>query len=258
MQDHLKAAVAEIVLPTGMGVNLAHLVGELENALMRGHPHRSTVTWDCSDVAFIDLNGSRFLLAVVDGDDRFPQHRLYLSVGPSPVSNRSTPISRRHSGIARLLAERIQRQIQTTGISWHYLRGVIDADVIDDLADGRLPEPRLPEDLMQGHPCFSNAMRLASSDEREISQRLARARKALYDPLEVPAARSLPSNAIRIATHLMNGALVVTALPVGGALVVHSALRGKIETTLTARAMAVVGAISALSQTVPLPFAALV
>lgn len=247
MQDYLKAAVAEIAFPGGVQVNLAHLVREMERATVRCRRTSDAVVWECEDLAFIDVNGTRILLAVIEPDDRFELQRLFLSVGPAPDATRSTPLSRRHTALARLLVERLRQRISGIAITWYHLRGVIDAEVIEDLADGRTASPCLPRDLMQRNAGVIHATRMATSDEQDISARMSRARSAIY--ADEGESKAEPSLAIRLATHLMNGALAVAAFPVGGALVVHSALRGKVDTRLTARAMGLVGALSVAGQT---------
>ena len=244
MQDHLKAAIAEIELTEGVAINLAHLVREMERATTRCRKPVDTVNWDCEDVAFVGLNGTRILLAVVEPDERHALQRLFLSVGPSPDALRPTPLSRRHVGLARVMVERIRQRIGLYRVTWHNLRGIVDADAIDLLADGETPNLALPNEAPRtlhrpdGHE-------LAAA-ERDLSQRLHAARAAIYT-IEAPVEEE-PSGQLRLATHLMNGALLVTALPVGGALMAYGVLRGKADATLTARALGLVGAMTSAAQ----------
>lgn len=241
MQDHLKAAIAEIELTEGVAINLAHLVREMERATTRCRTPADTVTWDCEDVAFVDLNGTRILLAVVEPDERHALQRLFLSVGPCPDAHRPTPLSRRHVGLARVMVERLRQRIGLYRVTWHNLRGIVDAEAIDLLADGETPRLRLPHEPPR-------ALRRPPQPEvdQDMAQRLSAVRTAIYT-VEAPAEEE-PSRPLRLATHLMNGALVVTALPVGGALMVYGALRGKTDATLTARALGLVGAMTSAAQ----------
>lgn len=84
-----------------------------------------------------------------------------------------------------------------------------------------------------------------------LQDHLHRIRDAIYAPdpeAEAAEAAARPSLPARLAAHALNLALIVTALPLGAALMVYTLLRGE-DLRLSARMVAVAGTAMAVLQT---------
>mgnify|MGYP006155779331 CR=1 FL=1 len=68
--DH-DSTIAQFVFDRDPSLNLAVLVKELDAALERSGAGRHSVTWDCEDLAFVDLDGPLLLK-----EDRSPAIRF--------------------------------------------------------------------------------------------------------------------------------------------------------------------------------------
>jgi hypothetical protein len=136
--DH-DSTIAQFVFDRDPSLNLAVLVKELDAALERSGAGRRSVTWDCEDLAFVDLDGARFTLSYTgDAGPGLPSS-LMISVGPGPHSPYDPADRRRYEDLCHLLADRLRARFAPQQTLWHQVAGPVTADLIDDLFD-RLPD----------------------------------------------------------------------------------------------------------------------
>lgn len=136
--DH-DSTIAQFVFDRDPSLNLAVLVKELDAALERSGAGRRSVTWDCEDLAFVDLDGARFTLSYTgDAGPGLPSS-LMISVGPGPHSPYDPADRRHYEDLCHLLADRLRARFAPQQTLWHQVAGPVTADLIDDLFD-RLPD----------------------------------------------------------------------------------------------------------------------
>ena len=105
--DH-DSTIAQFVFDRDPSLNLAVLVKELDAALERSGAGRRSVTWDCEDLAFVDLDGARFTLSYTgDAGPGLPSS-LMISVGPGPHSPYDPADRRHYEDLCHLLADRLR------------------------------------------------------------------------------------------------------------------------------------------------------
>jgi hypothetical protein len=110
----------------------------------------------------------------------------------------------------------------------------------DDLAAATRQEPRArPADALAP----ANDM---PDLPRPRCEELARVRAALYPEFEAERCAG-PTLAHRISAVSMDMTLLIVALPVGAAVVTHNVLRGRTDLRLSARMMALTGALLAMT-----------
>jgi hypothetical protein len=286
MSNMTHSTIAQFVFEHDPALNLPLLVKELDAALEKSGAGRRTVTWDCDDLALLDVEGARFTLSY----SRVPtgQPGLMISVGPRPGAGRARVDPVRHASLCQVIAKRLQDRFAPERMLWHHVTGPVTADLIDDLFD-RLPDfdrrARLDSPQLRG-PARSAAnpfpeegtIDTVSFTEKAMAIRAAKAARTGHSlpgpnpvpandrpdlprarpPSELDAVRSAlypdPDNTtetnprMRLAAHTMDATLIVVALPVGAAMLTYSLLRGG-NVNVSARMMAVTCTLLGLSQT---------
>lgn len=136
--DH-DSTIAQFVFDRDPSLNLAVLVTELDAALSRSGAGRRSITWDCDDLAFVDLDGARFTLSYTGDAGIGLPSSLMISVGPGPDSTYDPADRRRYEDLCHLLADRLRARFAPQQTLWHQVAGPVTADLVDDLFD-RLPD----------------------------------------------------------------------------------------------------------------------
>lgn len=139
------STIAQFVFDRDPALNLALLVKELDAALERSGAGRRNITWDCDDVAILDLDAVRFTLSYTGEAAVGLPASLMISVGPGPNRQHDPADRRRYEGLCRLIAERLRARFAPRETLWHQVAGPVTTDLVDDLFD------RLP-DLSNGTP----------------------------------------------------------------------------------------------------------
>lgn len=151
------STIAQFVFDRDPALNLSVLVRELDAALGRSGAGMRSVTWDCDDLVFLDLDGVRFTLSY--SGDTVPglPASLMLSVGPGPGHHHSPQDRRRYEDLCHLIADRLRERFAPRETLWHQVAGPVTADLVDDLF-ARLP------DLSAGTPAAPLARRSAPAE----------------------------------------------------------------------------------------------
>ena len=151
------STIAQFVFDRDPALSLPILVRELDAALNRSGAGRRTVTWDCEDLVFLDLDGVRFTLSY--SGDSLPglPASLMISVGPSPGRRDAPEDRRRYEDLCHLIADRLRERFAPRETLWHQVAGPVTADLVDDLF-ARLP------DLSDGTPAAPLARRSAPAE----------------------------------------------------------------------------------------------
>lgn len=139
------STIAQFVFDRDPALNLALLVKELDAALERSGAGRRSITWDCEDVAILDLDAVRFTLSYTGEAAIGLPASLMISVGPGPNSRHDAADRRRYEGLCHLIADRLRARFAPRETLWHQVAGPVTTDLVDDLFD------RLP-DLTNGPP----------------------------------------------------------------------------------------------------------
>lgn len=139
------STIAQFVFDRDPALNLGLLVKELDAALERSGAGRRSITWDCEDVAFLDLDAVRFTLSYTGEAAIGLPASLMISVGPGPNSRHDAADRRRYEGLCHLIADRLRARFAPRETLWHQVAGPVTTDLVDDLFD------RLP-DLSNGPP----------------------------------------------------------------------------------------------------------
>lgn len=139
------STIAQFVFDRDPALNLGLLVKELDAALERSGAGRRNITWDCDDVAILDLDAVRFTLSYTGEAAIGLPASLMISVGPGPNRQHDPADRRRYEGLCHLLAERLRARFAPRETLWHQVAGPVTTDLVDDLFD------RLP-DLSNGTP----------------------------------------------------------------------------------------------------------
>lgn len=265
------STIAQFVFDRDPALNLGLLVKELDAALERSGAGRRTITWDCDDVAFLDLDTVRFTLSYTGEPAVGLPASLMISVGPGPDRRHDQADRRRYAGLCQLIAERLRARFAPRETLWHQVAGPVTTDLVDDLFD-RLPdlsdgtpktltrrsppaeairafpeaEAGLPVSFVEKAMAIKAAKaeraraatpdRSAANDQPASlgeSPELGRVRAALYPAPEAP-----PENVrMRLAASTLDVTLMVVYLPMGAAMLTCSLLRGG-DVTASARVMA--------------------
>jgi len=226
MQTGPVSAIAQLMFAHPPLFNFARLVSELHAGLQVDGAPAGTLTWDCDDVAILDLGSVRFVMALALAPEVPFAACLTLSVGPCALAE--TPTADRAATLCAdaaclRIARRISRHATPDLVRWHQVDGPVTTATIDALLATAAPLPGPPPAPPPGPP-VSNATFF------ETGPRPARPQVA---PASVP---------MRLAAHAMNATLLVVALPVGAALVACTLL-GLGNPRLSARAIALTGAM---------------
>ncbi len=139
------STIAQFVFDRDPALNLGLLVKELDAALERSGAGRRNITWDCDDVAILDLDAVRFTLSYTGEAALGLPASLMISVGPGPNRQNDPTDRRRYEGLCHLIAERLRARFAPRETLWHQVAGPVTTDLVDDLFD------RLP-DLSNGTP----------------------------------------------------------------------------------------------------------
>lgn len=139
------STIAQFVFDRDPALNLGLLVKELDAALERSGAGRRNITWDCDDVAILDLDAVRFTLSYTGEAAIGLPASLMISVGPGPNRQHDPADRGRYEGLCHLIAERLRARFAPRETLWHQVAGPVTTDLVDDLFD------RLP-DLSNGTP----------------------------------------------------------------------------------------------------------
>jgi len=281
------STIAQLLFARHPLPNFAAIVGELDTALDRCPAERRSLRWDCEDVAIFELDDMRVVLGNSEAPGNGYLACLAISVGPNMVGAQESALTRRHEGLCRMIADGVQQRYPVEAILWHQAENPVTSDTFDNLLDAlpnRADLDRLeceietmaaPDAPAAPQPAVLAARaRIAATTARAADQAdqpapdvttvandipdlprlfvedLRRVREALY-PEEAEGYVAPPDQgalARRLAAHTMNTTLIMVSLPVGGALLTYSVLRGE-DMRLTGRAMALTGLALGLMQT---------
>jgi len=287
MQSTPKSSIAQLLFTRHPLPNFAAIVNELDTALERCPAERRGLTWDCEDVVMLQLDDTRVVLSNSEAPGNGFLSCLSIAVGPNAIDAPESALTRRHEGLCRMIADGVQQRYPVEAILWHQAESPVTPDTLDDLLDAlprrtdleRLdceieiiahsdapaaPQPavlaarariaasttRAADPANQPKPDVTT---VAANDIPDLGrlfvEDLRRVREALY-PEEVDGYIAPPDGgalARRLAAHAMNTTLIMVSLPVGGALLTYSVLRGE-DMRLSSQAMALTGLMLALTQ----------
>ncbi|MDP3959362.1 MAG: hypothetical protein Q8Q26_04695 [Pseudorhodobacter sp.] len=280
-----KSSIAQLLFTQPPLPNFAAIVGELDTALDRCPADRRSLSWDCEDVAIFEIDDMRVVLGNSEAPGNGFLSCLAISVGPNMIGAQESALTRRHEGLCRMIADGVQQRYPVEAVLWHEAEGPVTSDTLDNLLDA-LPNrtdldrleceieivtandaPAAPQPAVlaarariaastarAANQPVPDAATVAANDipdlPRLFVEDLRRVREALY-PEEVEGYVAPPDKgalARRLAAHTMNTTLIMVSLPVGGALLTYSVLRGE-DMRLTGRAMALTGLALGLMQT---------
>lgn len=254
MSQPLNSAIAQLLFCEAVPVTLAQLAADLDAVLCRTGATDRAMSWDCEDIVFFDLPGTRLTLSWLDHPGQGIATCLTLSVGPSPDLTRPGFLKTSHHALCSRLVERLQLRCKPAAIVWHQTAGAVTADVLDALNETL---PKLPDLLQPGKPviCPGPAAGKPAPDwqpandapdlPRERNEELIRVRLALYPPEE--AAPPAQSTQLRLAAHAMNATLIIVYAPLGAAVMTYSLLRGE-DMRISARLMVLSGLVAGFVQ----------
>ena len=269
------STIAQFVFDRDPALNLALLVRELDAALERSGAGRRSITWDCDDVAFVDLDAVRFTLSYTGEAAIGLPASLMISVGPGPNRRHDPEDRRRYEGLCLLLAERLRARFAPRETLWHQVAGPVTTDLVDDLFD-RLPDlsngtPQpmtrrsAPAEAIRAFPEAEEGMPV-SFVEKAMAIRAAKAERMRAARQSGPSSAQ-PANdtrpngshspelgrvraalypvedrppenvRMRLAASTLDVTLMVVYLPMGAAMLTCSLLRGG-DVTASARVMA--------------------
>jgi hypothetical protein len=133
------STIAQFVFDRDPALSLSILVRELDAALGRSGAGRRSVTWDCNDLVFLDLDGLRFTLSYSGDITPGLPASLMISVGPGPEHRQMAQDRRRYADLCLLIADRLRLRFAPRETLWHQVAGPVTADLVDDLF-ARLPD----------------------------------------------------------------------------------------------------------------------
>ncbi|MCF1709665.1 hypothetical protein L0V05_12660 [Tabrizicola sp. J26] len=135
--------IAQLLYTKRPPMNFAHVVRELDAALLRCPADRRSLSWDCDDVAVFDLDAARIALGYADDLPGGYRACLSISVGHGPASSvTAPPLLRRRASLCRLILDRISGRYPADEVVWHEQEEVTTAETIDRLLD-QLPAPEI-------------------------------------------------------------------------------------------------------------------
>lgn len=246
------SAIAQLLFVDEPYMNFARLVGEIDlhlaKCVLTGH----RLGWDCEDVAWFDVGVCRLLVARADPAPAGYALCLTIAAGPSPhrsFEDRCSLSTSDSYRFCRSLVDSVQRLYTADTILWQESSGLLDADLIDVMAE--LIPPRI--EIESDPVVVPDAQILADPVARgEVAndyphipapdiQALRRIRNILYTPDEPEQI----SREVRMAGKAFTCTLMMVNLPVGIAVMAHGMFRGE-SPRLAARAMALTGTAVAL------------
>lgn len=194
MQLTSGTTIAQFLFDHDPALDLPRLVGELDTALQKSGAGQRRITWDCDDLAFIDVDDARFALGYADAASGMDRRSLMVSVGPPPGLDGDFDTGR-HASLCQSIAARLRDRFEPEHTVWHSVKGPVTTDLIDDLFD-RLPEfdatPKRPNDLRS-----APARALRAFPEADRSEPVSFAEKAQA----VKAAKAERARAIEAQKH---------------------------------------------------------
>ncbi|PLL13126.1 hypothetical protein C0V75_06825 [Tabrizicola sp. TH137] len=258
------STIAQFVFDRDPALNLGLLVKELDAALERSGAGRRIITWDCDDVAFLDLDAVRFTLSYTGEAAVGLPASLMISVGPGPNRRHDPADRRRYEGLCQVIAERLRSRFAPRETLWHQVAGPVTTDLVDDLFT-RLPDlangaPKTltrrsaPAEAIRAFPEAEEGMPVSfvekaiaiKAAKAERARALGHAQPAGDAPLPAndttaangpdlrrvraalyPEADTPPENVrMRLAASALDVTLMVVYLPMGAAMLTRSLLRG--------------------------------
>lgn len=194
--------LAELLFATAPLCDFARTVAELESVLTRICGTAPHLTWDCDDIASFDMPGVRILLSHSESPYPGFATRLVVSVGPSPLAPRPGQAPLVHAAICARLVSRLEERCSPAEIRYSNVRGVVTAETIDLLSEGRTPEDRRPE-----RPGIFTPS-IGTDEDGQIALRNLRAALHPYGPgADFPAAWT------RVANNMVDLAAAMAILP---------------------------------------------
>lgn len=200
------STIAQFVFDRDPALNLGLLVKELDAALERSGAGRRCITWDCEDVAFLDLDSVRFTLSYTGEPAIGLPASLMISVGPGPNSRHDAADRRRYEGLCHLIADRLRSRFAPRETLWHQVAGPVTTDLVDDLFDrlpdlsctptSRLTRRSAPAEAIRAFPETEEGMPV-SFVEKALAIKTAkaeRARAAMMHPATAHPAAPQPAN----------------------------------------------------------------
>lgn len=142
------STIAQLVCCPETPVNFARMVGDLDAVLSRFGDTQRQLTWDCEDVAIVDLPGTRILLGWSEQTGR-GNACLSVGVGPSPRARVPGARDDGHDALCVRLVERVQPRLAPEAVVWHQVEGVVTAETIDALIEALPRLDNLATDLAE-------------------------------------------------------------------------------------------------------------
>jgi hypothetical protein len=124
--------------------NFARLVADLDAAL-DGLPHAERrIGWDCDDVALVDVDGGRIVLAFADQLHGALPACLAVTVGPGPATGLPDPLTWRAEPVARMIIARIAARLPAAEARLITVEGVMTAERLDSVIEALAEPPHAP------------------------------------------------------------------------------------------------------------------
>jgi hypothetical protein len=130
-----QTTVAALFYALPPAINFARLVADLDAALA-GLPQVSrSITWDCDDVAMVDVDGARIVLGWADRLPGTLPACLAVSIGPGPGDGLPDRLTQHADAVASLIVGRIAARLPAASIVWDRVDGVMTAERLDGVID---------------------------------------------------------------------------------------------------------------------------
>ena len=136
------STIAQLLFTDEKSLDFARIVSELDDVLTRLRGTDIQIAWDCDDLVTFDMSDTRILLAWAEVGRHRPGGCLTVSVGPSP-SELAVHSRIEHDVLCSRLVERILMRFEPSAVLWCQIKGPVDAEVVDDLAEA-VPDMSAP------------------------------------------------------------------------------------------------------------------
>lgn len=208
MSTENQTRVAELLFEVVVQCDFVRAVLELHETLRRVCGNEPALNWDCEDIAYFDMPGTRILLSQSESPYDGYATRLTVAVGPSPIAPKpgGTMV---HSAVCARLVERLKARCKPDEIRWNVLEGIITAEDVDLLCERMSTEQLRPTEFETSAPLQDDAetklrdLRTKLHPYRENEDLPAALTRVANSSIELLSClATLPSTALYFAAHL--------------------------------------------------------
>ena len=145
MTSHLTSQIVQLLYRNTPSFNLAHVVSEMCKTFSLADGHDHNLTWDCDDIALLDLNSTRLVIGFSDNILGTHAACVTVAVGQSPQPGCAPLTKNMQLSLCRRVTDLINQRYQSDVQQTRSLDQPLTVDLIDAVVDA-LYQSNKPDD----------------------------------------------------------------------------------------------------------------